>query len=236
MPTRLPRTSTLRLLVLGLALGISSGSTGCRGFGRTKASYADLVAGESGERAVVGEPAPDFLLPDLDGNRVRLSDFAGRHVVLEWFNPECPHVAYAYRQGPLATLAKRLAREDVVWMSINSNAEGEPGTGLDKNRRLCHDYGIEHRVLMDGSGIVGRAYGARTTPHVFVVAADGRLVYQGALDNAPRGILGENDPINYVEQTLEALSSGTQPRVAETEPYGCRVRYAELAYNPGAPR
>lgn len=218
-----------------LALPLLAHSQGCN-FGGADARYAEIIAAEGGVRATLGEPAPDFLLPDLHGERVRLSDFAGRPVVLEWFNPECRHVAYAYRQGPLATLPKRWARRDVVWLSINSNADGEPGTGLEKNRRLAESYGIEHRVLLDGSGIVGRAYGARTTPHVYVIAADGRIAYQGALDNAPAGVLSEKEPINYVDAALEALFSGAPPEVMQTEPYGCRVRYAEVYKRPGVPR
>ena len=223
-PTPWHRTPTTRALAAA-SFGILVASlAGC--FGSTKASFADVVTTDEGTRAVLGQPAPDFLLPDLAGNRVRLSDFAGRRVVLEWFNPECPDVNYAYRKGPLATMAKRWAREDVVWMSINSNCTGEAGSGLEKNRRLAHEYSIEHRVLMDESGIVGRAYGARATPEMFVIAADGRLVYRGALDNAPRGHLQGAAPRNYVAEALDALSSSTPVKTSQTEPYGCRVRYA----------
>jgi len=177
-------------------------------------------------RATLGAPAPDFTLPDLNGDRVRLSDFGGRRVVLEWFNPECAAVVYAYKMGPLATMARRWAREDVVWLTINSNGPNTPGSGVEKNTRLAKTYGIEHRVLLDESGIVGRAYGARTTPHMFVIAADGTLAYRGALDNAPSGHLQQKLPNNYVENALNSLSSNVPPTLPETEPYGCSVKYA----------
>ncbi|MFT5051673.1 MAG: peroxiredoxin [Chlamydiales bacterium] len=201
--------------------------TSCQTRGSNRAGFGDIsVTIDGGMRANLGAPAPDFTLPDLNGERVRLSDFGGRRVVLEWFNPECAAVAYAYKKGPLATMAKRWAREDVVWLSINSSGPHMPGSGVEKNMQMARDYGIEHRVLMDETGIVGRAYGAKTTPHMFVIGVDGTLVYRGALDNAPSGHLQEKLPNNYVENVLNSLSSTSLPIIPKTEPYGCSVKYA----------
>lgn len=211
-----------------LALGLLVLVSGCWSGGTSKARFAEIVSFDAHQRAEIGQPAPDFLLPDLNGDRVQLSEFAGRIVVLEWFNPECSHIAYAYRQGPLATMAKRWAREDVVWMSINSSVKGAPGSGLEANRNLAAHYGIQHRVLLDERGIVGRAYGAQTTPHYFIVAADGQLAYRGALDNAPEGLLSEKEKSAYVEDALQALLSGARPETPETAPYGCKVKYSEF--------
>jgi hypothetical protein len=137
--------------------------------------------------AKLGEAAPAFSLPDLEGKTVNLSDFAGKTVVLEWFNPDCPFVKYAHGEdGPLRTLAKDRSGE-VVWLAINSGAPGKQGAGAERNREATKEYAIEHPILLDESGSVGQAYGATNTPHMFVIDGSGKLVYAGALDNAPMG-------------------------------------------------
>jgi peroxiredoxin len=134
-----------------------------------------------------GDVAPPFSLPDLDGKQVGLADFAGKTVVLEWFNPDCPFVKYAHGEGgPLRTMAKQRG-DAVVWLAINSGAPGKQGTGVARNREAMAEYGIEHAILLDESGDVGRAYGATNTPHMFVIDPSGKLAYAGALDNAPMG-------------------------------------------------
>jgi peroxiredoxin len=137
--------------------------------------------------AKLGEAAPAFSLPDLDGKQVALADFAGKTVVLEWFNPDCPFVKYAHGEGgPLRTMAKEQG-DSVVWLAINSGAPGKQGAGAERNREAKQEYAIDHAILLDEAGTVGRAYGATNTPHMFVIDPSGKLVYAGALDNAPMG-------------------------------------------------
>jgi peroxiredoxin len=150
--------------------------------------YADEGAAAS---AKLGEPAPGFSLPDLDGGTVSLADFAGKTVVLEWFNPDCPFVKYAHAEGPLATMAATQAQADVVWLAINSGAPGKQGHGVERNREAKTEWKLEHPILLDEDGAVGHAYGATSTPHMFVVDPTGTLVYAGGLDNAPLGRTAE---------------------------------------------
>ena len=137
--------------------------------------------------AKLGEAAPAFSLPDLEGKPIALADFAGKTVVLEWFNPDCPFVKYAHGEaGPLRSMAKQQG-DAVVWLAINSGAPGKQGAGVERNREAKQEYAIEHAILLDESGAVGRSYGATNTPHLFVIDPAGKLVYAGALDNAPMG-------------------------------------------------
>ena len=178
------------------------------------------------EVAKVGEPAPDFALPDLQGNTVELKSFAGKTVVLEWFNPGCPFVQYAHGEGPLATMAKDYMAKDVIWLSINSSAPGKQGHGVEANQEAVAEWKMENPVLLDESGEVGRTYGAKTTPHIFIVAGDGTLAYAGGLDNAPRGQV-EGELVNFAGASLDAMLAGGMPAAKETKPYGCSVKYAD---------
>lgn len=136
--------------------------------------------------AKVGEPAPDFELQDLEGKTHKLSDLRGKTVVLEWYNPQCPFVEYAYNKGPLKNFEQQPS-DKVVWLNINSGAAGKQGTGKELNLKLAKTLGVKHPVLLDESGAVGMSYGAKTTPHMFIINDKGILVYKGALDNAPFG-------------------------------------------------
>ena len=169
--------------------------------------------------------APDFSLQDLNGSQVQLSSFRGKLVVLEWFNPGCPFVKYAYNQGPLAGMAKQKTDAGVVWLSINSGARGKQGNGADANRKAAKAWELETPILIDESGDVGKMYGARTTPHLFVINEAGSIVYKGALDNAPLGRAPAEGHINYVEAALADLSAGRAVQVSETKSYGCSVKY-----------
>jgi peroxiredoxin len=146
-------------------------------------------ASDGGEPAAkVGEPAPAFTLPSVSGEQVSLADYAGKTVVLEWFNPDCPFVKYAHEAGgPLATLANEQTKSGIVWLAINSGAPGKQGAGAERNKQAQADWKLEHPVLIDEDGKVGHAYGAQTTPHMFVIDPAGKLIYAGALDNAPLG-------------------------------------------------
>jgi peroxiredoxin len=167
----------------GLAAGKAPAPAETKPYG-CSVKYAD----EGGEaEAKVGEPAPAFTLSNLEGEEVSLADFAGKVVVLEWFNPDCPFVKYAHGEGPLATLAKEQSEAGVVWLAINSGAPGKQGADAERNEQAKAEWKIEHPILIDADGKVGHSYGAKTTPHMFIVDAEGKLVYAGSLDNAPLG-------------------------------------------------
>ncbi len=176
--------------------------------------------------AEVGQPAPDFTLSDLSGAEHSLSDLEGKTVVLEWFNPGCPFVQHAHgRGGALQGLASRAtAAADVVWLAINSGAKGKQGHGSKANTSAKAEWAMSHPILIDEDGTVGRRYGAVTTPHMYVVDAEGVLVYQGAIDNKPLG-KGDGAKINYVERALADLAADRVVATPATKPYGCSVKY-----------
>ncbi len=186
---------------------------------------ADPAAG--GAAAAAANPAPDFTLPDLDGNTVSLSSLRGKIVVLEWFNPGCPFVRYAHGDGPLRDLAAKHTASGVVWLAINSGSKGKQGYGVDINREWREKWHMEYPVLLDEKGEVGRAYGATNTPHMFVIDARGSLVYRGALDNAPLGKVPSEGHRIYLNDALAAVAAGRPVEVAETKAYGCSVKYSE---------
>jgi cytochrome oxidase Cu insertion factor (SCO1/SenC/PrrC family) len=191
----------------------------------------------SAQEAKLGKPAPDFSLPDTDGKTVSLKDFAGKTVVLEWFNPECPFVKSAHGKGPLHTMAKERASDKLVWLSINSNAPGKQGHGAEQNRAAKAVFGMDNRVLLDESGRVGRSYGAAKTPHLFIVNDKGVLVYRGGLDNAPMGVVDDTRPkakdtppgtlVSYVANALDALAAHKAIPLDDTPAYGCSVKYGD---------
>ena len=181
--------------------------------------------------AAIGSPAPSFTLKDTDGKTVNLSDYKGKTVVLEWFNPNCPFVVGAHgKDGALHDMGAKVVADGVVWLAINSSAAGKEGSGLELNKKTREEWKIGYPVLLDESGDVGRAYGAKSTPHMFVIDQKGVLVYRGALDNAPMGRLDGDKKINYVEAALADLKAGKPIATKETKSYGCSVKYAK----PGA--
>jgi peroxiredoxin len=189
------------------------------------------------EVAGLGRPAPDFALPNTEGKVVALNALRGRSVVLEWFNPDCPFVRHAHTHGPLKDLAQRVTNDKLTWLSINSNAPGKQGHGVERNRRAKQEFGMTNPLLLDESGKVGRAYGAAKTPHLFVINARGLLVYRGGLDNAPIGVVDIDRPHlpgnaantleRYLENALADLAQNLPVRLADTPPYGCTVKYAD---------
>ena len=182
------------------------------------------------EAARIGALAPDFELPDLDGKLVKLSSFRGSPVVLEWFNPGCPFVKASHTKGSLVSAAARHGKAGVVWLAINSGAPGKQGHGVEVNREGRVTFKLEHPVLLDESGRVGRAYAAAHTPHMYVIDAQGVLVYRGAIDNSPDGE-GESPTggklVNYVDAALTDLQAKRPVALAETEAYGCSVKYGK---------
>ena len=182
----------------------------------------------SGSLARLGELAPDFQLPELDGYSVRLSDFRGNRVVLEWSNPLCPFVTHAHTKGPLVDLPRRAIEHGIVWLAINSAGEPKMGGNPEQNRQAVESWKMDYPLLLDPTGRVGRTYDATTTPECFVIDERGVLIYQGALDNAPFGMVrGGGEVMNYVEAALTDLVEEREVRTPFKQSYGCRVKYAQ---------
>ncbi len=177
--------------------------------------------------APAGQPAPGFTLTDLSGKPVNLSDYKGRTVVLEWHNFECPFVQKHYRSGNMQSLQKKYAN-DVVWLAVSSTAR----TAFDyiepaKVSRQLSEFGAAPaRFLMDESGAVGMSYGARTTPHMYIIDPSGKVVYNGAIDDKRSTHVEDvKTAKNYVVAALEEMKAGKPVTVASTTPYGCNVHY-----------
>jgi len=177
--------------------------------------------------AKIGEKAPAFTLTDTDGKTVKLADFKGKVVVLEWFNPECPVVKGQHDGGCLKDCAAKATKDGVVWLAINSGGPGMEGNGVEKNKKAIADWKMEHPVLIDEDGSVGRAYGSKNTPTMYIIDAKGMLAYHGAIDNMANGKPEGGAPINYVEKALAEIKEGKPVSVAETKAYGCGVKYAK---------
>ncbi|MBX3384957.1 MAG: thioredoxin family protein [Phycisphaeraceae bacterium] len=172
----------------------------------------------------IGQKAPDFTLTCTDGKQHKLADLKGKIVVLEWFNPECPGIVQHHKTAKTFNdLHKAFKDQGVVFLAINSGAKGKQGHGKELNQRLAKEFEMPFPVLLDESGTVGKAYGAKTTPHCFIIDKDGMLVYNGAIDN---GRMGKNGDRNYVREALEQVVKGETVTTPETRPYGCSVKYA----------
>ncbi|PTX95916.1 thioredoxin family protein [Spartobacteria bacterium LR76] len=176
----------------------------------------------------IGKPAPDFTLKDASGKEVKLSDFKGKYVVLEWVNFGCPFVKKHYGSGNMQALQKELTGKGVVWLSICSSAEGKQGyfpndevaAAVKANGSHATDY------LLDTPGTVGKLYGATTTPDMFLINPEGELIYKGAIDSAPTpDPTTIKDATNYVRVAFEEASAGKAVSNPSTKPYGCSVKY-----------
>jgi peroxiredoxin len=191
---------------------------------------APLAAPLTATAAEIGQPAPDFTLSDLDGKPVKLADYKGKVVVLEWFNPGCPFVVAAHTKGSLVDAAARASKQGVVWLAINSGAPGKQGAGVELNRNARAEWKMGHPVLLDEAGTVGKAYGATNTPHLFVVDAAGKLAYRGAVDNSPDGERAApqgGSLVEYAAAAVDDLRAGRPVKVSSTKAYGCGVKYAQ---------
>lgn len=175
-----------------------------------------------------GGPAPAFSVVDANGQTRTLSEFAGRTLVLEWTNHGCPYVRKHYDAGAMQALQQEATAQGVAWLQVISSAPGEQGhlDGPGALARVAADNAHPTATLLDASGAMGRAYGARNTPHMFVISGDGRLAYQGAIDDRPSArpdtLQGAN---NFVRAALADISAGRPVAIAETTPYGCSVKY-----------
>jgi peroxiredoxin len=195
----------------------------------TLLTCALLVATSAAAQAGVGQVAPAFVVGDALGRPVTLGDFKGKHVVLEWVNPGCPYVQKHYISGNMPATQKAARAKGVVWLTINSTAPDHQDyrKPKDLDAWLKGKGSAMNATLIDVDGKVGRAYGARTTPHMYVIDAQGKLVYAGAIDNIasanPADITGAT---NYVNQALGELLAGKAVSKPTTNAYGCSVKYA----------
>ncbi|MET0252147.1 MAG: redoxin family protein [Novosphingobium sp.] len=188
-----------------------------------------VQAGAQATGAAIGAPATGFTATDMTGKPVSLAQFKGKTVVLEWNNPGCPFVKKHYDSGNMQKTQAAAAAQGVVWLTVNSGAPGQQGnlTGAEAQKFVAAQKARPARYLLDPAGKVGHAYGARTTPHLFIIGGDGRLVYRGGIDDKPTA-----DPAdiakarNHVLAALGELKAGKPVSVADTRPYGCSVKYA----------
>ena len=177
--------------------------------------------------AEVGKTAPNFTLKDVDGNEHKLSDLKGKVVVLEWTNHLCPFVVRHQKQKhTMQDTYSMFKDEEVVWFAVDSTRPDYQG-GYDakgiQEWTAQDDVKLPYPVLRDEQGKVGHTYGAKTTPHMFVIDKDGTLVYSGAIDDDPSG--SKSDTTNYVASAIKAALNGKTVEVASTKPYGCSVKY-----------
>ena len=177
--------------------------------------------------APAGKPAPGFTVADLAGKPVNLSDYKGKTVVLEWHNFGCPFVQKHYRSGNMQALQKKYAG-DVVWLAVNStHKDASDWTEPAKLAAQLKDFGAAPaRYLVDEPGTVGMAYGAKTTPHMYIIDPAGKVVYNGAIDDKrSTSVEDVKTAKNYVVAALDEMKAGKPVTVATTAPYGCTVKY-----------
>jgi hypothetical protein len=191
-----------------------------------------FAAAASFAAATIGQPAPTFTATDVNGKPVSLADFKGKHVVLEWTNPGCPFVQKHYGAGNMQSTQKDATAQGVVWLTINSTSSdaGDYKAPPALASWMASQKAAPSATLMDADGKVGKAYGARTTPHMYVVNPAGLLVYAGAIDSKassnPADIPGAT---NHVKQALAESLAGKPVSTASTRPYGCSVKYSSGA-------
>lgn len=201
-------------LLIALVLGISTLIGGL------------TVADHHKSKAKVGEKAPDFTLPTLDGEKVSLSDFTEQEqfVILEWINPDCPFCTRVHKEGLVNRMKKKLNKltyGNVVHIEINSTHY----MGAKKTKKYHEKHGISSIALMDKKGKVGHMYGAKTTPHMYVIDPDGVLRYKGAFDNDKDGNMSVQEKENYVVNAVRQIVEGEEVSPKNVKPWGCSVKY-----------
>lgn len=179
--------------------------------------------------ATIDAPAPAFTATTADGKTVSLADFKGRTVVLEWTNHDCPYVKKHYGSGNMQSQQRDAAAQGVVWLQVISSAPGEQGyvDGAAARKLNTDRNALPAATLLDPKGEIGKAYGATTTPHMYVIKADGTLAYKGGIDSlatADKADIAKAEP--YVKEALAALAAGRKVEKSSTRPYGCSVKYA----------
>ena len=189
------------------------------------ASASGVVASEALSHVEIGAPAPAFSAIGADGRSHALSAFAGKIVVLEWTSPACPYTGMKYQDGAMQALQRRARDQGVIWIAIDTAAPDRPGylTPAAMRARMAKTGMHVAAFLSDPDGHIGREYGAKTTPEIYVIGRDGRLAYQGAVDDNPAAELPGGP--SYVGAAIAALRAGKPVETPETVPYGCAVEY-----------
>lgn len=175
-----------------------------------------------------GQPAPDFSLTDINGKAQSLSVYKDRYVVLEWFNSECPFVQKHYDSGNMQALQARFGKQGVVWLTINStNPDSSNYRDARKSQDIARQWKMQSAALMlDESGKVGRLFGATATPHMWVIAPGGKVIYAGAIDNkATFRTADVQGAKNFVAAALEDSMAGRAVAVSTAPAYGCSIKY-----------
>jgi peroxiredoxin len=187
-----------------------------------------VLAAPAVANAVVGQPAPAFTATDSNGRSVSLADFKGKPVVLEWTNPDCPFVQKYYSGGDMQKLQADARKQGAVWLTVNSGAPGKQGhlDGKAANAKMRSQGFQSTAYLLDADGAIGRAYGARTTPHMFVIAPDGTLAYAGGIDSiasANPADIAKAEPLARL--AITQVAAGKPVATPTSRPYGCSVKY-----------
>jgi peroxiredoxin len=190
--------------------------------------WSAVAAIGASQKAAIDKPAPDFTLTDVEGKKRKLSDYKGKFVVLEWNNWDCPFVKKHYNSGNMQQLQTRYGEKEVVWLTICSSGPGKQGYYSPEDHKIRFDKAKSGAAayLADSDGEVGLIYGAKTTPHMFVVDPQGVLIYAGAIDD--KKSTNPDDvkvATNYVEACLDAAMSGKAVATKSSTPYGCSVKY-----------
>lgn len=172
--------------------------------------------------------APEFSLMDMTGKERKLSDFSGKYIVLEWFNKDCPYVKKHYESSNMQNLQKKYTKLGVVWLTIYSSAKGKQGHETPAEALKTHkdlDSSSSH-LLADSDGVVGKLFGAKTTPHIFIINPNQKVIYAGAIDdNSSANPADIATSKNYLSLALDAALAGKTVEVRQTKPYGCGVKY-----------
>ena len=196
---------------------------------RTFTTFLLSTAMAAAHAVTVGQPAPDFSLTDVNGKTVKLSDFKGKNVVLEWINPGCPFVQKHYNSSNMQSLQKDATGKGVVWLSINSTEKNHSDylAPAKLNAKMNGEWkGAASYLLMDESGKTGQAYLAKTTPHMYVIDPTGKLVYAGGIDDKRSANPADvKTAKNFVRAALDETLAGKPVSVATAQPYGCSVKY-----------
>jgi peroxiredoxin len=196
------------------------------------ASVLALASSVALANATVGQPAPNFTATDTSGKTVSLADFKGKHVVLEWVNPGCPYVVKHYGAANMQGTQKEATAKGVVWLAVNSTSSDHSDykAPAAMAQWMQGQKAAPTATLMDADGKVGRAYGARTTPHMYIVDPKGVLVYAGGIDNKPSSNPADiATATNHVKVALNEALAGKPISQATTRPYGCSVKYGNGA-------
>jgi len=211
--------ATKRNLVLGIGAVLVAGALGAAVLFNGGPALASIETGAQ---------APAFSVRDANGATRTLEEFRGRTVVLEWTNYGCPYVRKHYDSGNMQALQREATADGAVWLQVISSAPGEQGhlDGPGALARVQTDNAAPTATLLDPTGVMGRAYGARNTPHMFIIGGDGRVLYQGAIDDRPSARPSSLEGAhNYVRAALADIEAGRPVQIAETTPYGCSVKY-----------